>query len=232
MAHIMAQHIIPIRFRFMKIPVTWELTANVRVGPIACGRLVSQRSLEQMRLVELDGWQCRDEFFSLPDHDAQGFTQFLNRIGVWSQDSESGSFDWSRYPQYVHLDDLLRFRQDLKDAILHRTEFVASFLPVQQRPSTLLDLMRQAHPANQFPLSFEVAKVASGVVTVTNGRMMLLATVLADVARGIRFKACKRKDCRKPFSIESRHKRDYCGQPCAHLESVRRSRTKNRLGKK
>jgi hypothetical protein len=232
MAQIMAHNIIPIRFRFIKIPVAWDLSVNARVGPVVRGRLGSRKSPEQVRLAEIDGWQCRDEFFSIPDNDVGGFTRFLNKIGVWSQDSESAAFDWSRYPLFVHLDDVWRFRQDLMDALLHRKEFAARFLPVQQRPGTLVDLMRQTDPANQFPLSFEVAKLASGVVTVTNGRMMLLATVLADVARGIRFKACKRKDCRKPFSIESRHKRDYCGQPCAHLESVRKKRAESRKGKK
>src|SRR5580704_5952343 len=147
MAQIMAQHIVPIRFRFMKIPVAWELTANAKVRPVVCGRLGSRKTPEQVRLVELDGWKCRDEFFSIPENDALALAQFLNKIGVWSQDSESVFFDWSRYPLYVHLDDVWRFRQDLKGALLYRKEFAASFLPVQQRPSTLVDLMRQAHPA-------------------------------------------------------------------------------------
>jgi hypothetical protein len=228
----MAQNIIPIRFRFMKFPVTWELSVSTKAGPVACGRLQNQRSPEQVRLRELDGWQCRDALFSIPDNDAPGFTQFLNEVGLWSPDPESASLDWSSFPLYVHLDDLLRFRQDLKDALLNRKHFAASVTPVLRKPNTLLDLIAQSNPANEFPLRFELAKVAAGVVTVTNGRSMLIATVLSDIARGIRFKTCKRKDCQKPFPLESEHKRDYCEQYCGHLDSVRRKRAQNRKRKK
>jgi hypothetical protein len=195
---------------------------------MACGRLPNQRSPEQVRLLELDAWQCRDEFFSVPDYDAPGFTQFLNKIGVWSSDPESASLDWARYPLYVHLDDIMRFRQDLRDALLNRERFTASVTPVLRKPNTLLDLMAQSNPANEFPLRFELTKVAAGVVTVTNGRSMLIATVLADIARGLRFKMCKRKDCQKPFPLKNRHKRDYCSHKCAHLVSVRRGRKKHK----
>src|ERR1700734_4176233 len=220
----MAHQNIPIRFRFMKIPVTWELSVNARVGPVASGRLENKKALEQVKLVELDAWQCRDEFFSIADNDAPGFTQFLNRVGVWSADPEAASLDWSRYPIYAHLDDVLRFREELTTALVHPKSFRANGSPALPRPQTLLDLIAQSNPVNSFPLRFELTDVAAGIVTLTNARQMLLATVLADVARGIRFKTCKRKDCQKPFAIESEHKRDYCGQYCGHLESVRRSR--------
>jgi len=118
-----------------------------------------------------------------------------------------------------------RFREDLSDALLdrQRKHFMTSVTPELPRPKTLLDLMTP-HPANNFPLRFELSKVAAGVVTITNARQMLFATVLADVARGIRFKTCKRKDCGKPFPIESEHTRTFCSQYCGHLVSQRKKR--------
>ena len=75
-----------------------------------------------------------------------------------------------------------------------------------------------------------VVAMSVGAVTITNARHMLFATVLADVARGIRFKTCKRKDCRKPFPIESEHKRDYCKPYCGHLVSLRKGKMPRRNG--
>lgn len=54
----------------------------------------------------------------------------------------------------------------------------------------------------------------------------LYTTITVDFLQGARFRLCKRRDCRLPFKRESRHKRDYCSQYCAHLESVRRNRRK------
>ena len=49
-------------------------------------------------------------------------------------------------------------------------------------------------------------------------------TVTVDLLRRSKFKICARKDCRVPFEVKSKHKRKYCSQYCAHLESVRRNR--------
>ena len=56
----------------------------------------------------------------------------------------------------------------------------------------------------------------------------LYATITVDFLRGVKFRACARKDCGFLFKLESRHKRRYCSQYCAHLESVRRNRRKKR----
>ena len=231
MAQIMAHQIIPIRFTFMRLPVAWSADTTAKAGPVVSGRLQRWKtSPDEVRLVELDGWHLRDEFFGLPENDIEALTRFLNKVGVWS--SETGaSLDWSRYPLHVHPHDVWRFREELKDALLYPKAFASSVTPRLTKARTLLDLMTP-HPANNFPLSFELTDVAAGAVTLTNARHMLFATVLADVARGIRFKTCKRKDCRKPFPIESEHKREYCGQYCGHLQSVRRKRREARAAKK
>jgi hypothetical protein len=220
----MAHENIPISFRFLEMPVTWEVSVSPKVGTVLCGRLKKWESPEEVGLSELDGWTCRDEFFGLPENDAAKLAEFLDKVGVWSADGESSSLDWSRYPLYAHVDDVWRFRGELRDALLHQKDFMAGVTPNLQRPKTLLDLMAQPHPSNNFPLRFELSKVAAGVVTITNARQMLFATVLADVARGIRFKTCKRKDCGKPFPIESEHTRMFCSQYCGHLVSQRKKR--------
>lgn len=235
MAQIMAQTIIPIRFRFLSLPVAWSAGTSAKLGPVVCGRIQKWKSSpEEVRLTELDGWQLRDEFFDLHENDLEALTRFLSKAGVWSS-SHLEPPDWYLAdPLSVYPADVWLFRDELKAALLHPKGFAAGVTPKQAKTKTLLDLMAP-HPANLFALRFELSDVAAGVVTLTNARQMLFATVLADVTRGIRFKTCKRKDCEKPFAIESGHKRDYCGQYCGHLESVRRGRKakrKPRTGKR
>jgi hypothetical protein len=222
----MAHSNIPIRFRFLRLPVAWEVSVSPLVGTVLCGQLRKwESSPGEVRLSELDGWACRDKFFGLQEDDVPGLADFLNQVGAWFSGPDSAALDWSRYPLYAHADEVWQFREDLRDALLdqsrkHFVEQVAPELPV---PKTLLDLMAP-RPANNFPLRFELSKVAAGVVTIINARQMLFTTVLADVASRISFKTCKRKDCEKPFPIESAHKRKFCSQYCGHLVSQRKKR--------
>lgn len=130
-----------------------------------------------------------------------------------------------RFPLIVRPAEVWSFREDLKYGLLvgNRKWFKEMVTPVRSKPRAWVDLYSW-RTANQFELRFELSDVAVGAVTITNARHMLFATVLADVARGIRFKTCKRKDCRKPFPIESEHKRDYCKPYCGHLVSLRKKR--------
>jgi hypothetical protein len=180
-----------------------------------------------VKLSELDGWQCRDEFFGLPENDVAGLAEFLGKVGIWSSDPER----MERFPLYAHVDDVWRFRAELREALLDRKHFIDSVTPKVASPKTELDLM-QPHPANSFPLRFELSSVSAGVVTITNARHMLFATVLADVASGLRFKICKRKDCGKPFPIESEHVRKFCSQYCGHLVSQRKKRKSEQRSKR
>jgi hypothetical protein len=51
-------------------------------------------------------------------------------------------------------------------------------------------------------------------------------SIYLDHVRGAQYKFCARSDCAKPFELTSRHVRKYCSQYCAHLETVRRLRSK------
>jgi hypothetical protein len=51
-------------------------------------------------------------------------------------------------------------------------------------------------------------------------------SVTIDLLQRVKFKICARRDCAAPFSVTSRHRREYCSQYCGHLESVRRGRKK------
>jgi len=61
-------------------------------------------------------------------------------------------------------------------------------------------------------------------VITNNCETAIRMTVTIDLVRRLKFKICSRRDCALPFPITSKHKRRYCSQYCAHLESVRRTR--------
>lgn len=56
----------------------------------------------------------------------------------------------------------------------------------------------------------------------------LETTLLIDFLNGVEHDQCARTACKKIFPIISRHKRLYCCQYCAHLESIRRGRERKR----
>ena len=56
----------------------------------------------------------------------------------------------------------------------------------------------------------------------------ILATLIIDHLRGAKVKVCARRDCSNFFEITSRHEKKYCQQYCAHIESQRRTRKKQK----
>jgi hypothetical protein len=229
---------IPIRFRFLRIPAIWEIrTVNGRPHhrerEFAFSKLLTDDSLEAFELEELNGWDCRDAFFRIPEGDKGKLLEFLKTVGVFSNLELSGH--WSDevtkhcregHPVPIDVRGIWKLRDGLKRALLNRGEFAEVYAPPLSRPRTARQLVQQS--GINFPLRFEVGKVASGVVTTTEAYHMLLATVFADVVRGTRFKTCEREDCGSPFPITSEHSRKFCCQYCGHLVSQRKKRERDK----
>ena len=260
----MAQHIIPIRFRFIRLPVTWAVFEGERLeklgdaqlkeiekkrgralapdirkylgepfstGPILWGEIRQTDSPYEEDITEIDGWHWRDEFFRLPHKDINALTGFLNEVGAWPlRDMSTQTPGLSLHnPIFLRPDDIAdiwRFRNELMLALLgpNRVDFKEQIAPPRGKTKNHLDLVLPEVQPNSFHLRLELSSTVEGVVTVTNARHMLFTTVLADVARGIRFKTCQRKDCQRPFALESKHKKKFCSQYCGHLVSLRKKR--------
>jgi hypothetical protein len=229
MAHILD---IPIRFRFLKIPAKWEIrTVNGqphhKAQQFAFAKVLGDPF--EMDLPELDGWKYRDAFFELAAGDDEKLLKFLADVGVFSNLELSGH--WSEevsqhcregHPLPIDPCSVWRFREGLRDALLDKKAFRETYASPLPRNTTAREMVQE--PGIEFPLRFELGDVTSGVVTTTDAYHMLLATVYADVARGIRFKTCRREDCLKPFPIASEHARKFCSQYCGHLVSQRKKR--------
>lgn len=229
MTLIMTRIEIPIRLSFQPIPTMWEIR-RVEGGPhheardYAFPRLIEGDSPGAHKIKELDPWVCRDEFFSIQEKDKKALLKFLGKVGVvWLQTDRELADHWSKdVMQHYRAEHLIpidvgglwKFRESLKRAMTNKTAFKETYAP----------LLADSEDGVEFPLRLELTNVASGALTLTDAYHALLATVFFDVARGIPFKTCERKDCGQPFPLESKHEKKFCSWYCAHITTVRKNR--------
>jgi hypothetical protein len=189
---------------------------------------------------ELDGTQCWEEFFSLPEDDSALFG-FLNKVGLWQSDPPA-AFIYHRSDEYKPVEvggrfvssyiplvtpaEIWSFRKALRAALPSRKKFVEKYAaPLKSQPKS-----GHAHQDilyNQFFVRFELdGPNPAAVVSTVCLREMILAINYSDIARGVRYQVCARKDC--PRGLFRNEKGDprkkYCTQYCGHLESMRSSR--------
>jgi hypothetical protein len=206
---------------------------------------------------KVDGWQMRKDFLQL-EHSSPALVQFLNRYGAWDKDkgpwvvSSRNLFDFEMAWRPPLLDEywwqpriLVSDEIWYIDHVSSRSEISGNSVSLPKRTLVAaqslfrdaltwtpekwfdLDLSRiedQEAPRPTFPHFVIEADTCFDVIR---------TSITIDHLRGTKFRMCARPDCGMPFAIESRHKRAYCCQYCAHLESVRRNRQpKQRKGDK
>jgi hypothetical protein len=249
---------IPIRFQFYRIPCVWEIrtvTLEAFADGAGCKSLrmlfanidLKRPDLFEKPQLQDDGWETRREFFKLPQNE-NTLLGFLSKVGVWREGRVGADMPyvftpvapfiyWPSkemlqncqigQPPPVSVEAMWDFRRSLAEFLKNRKRFIETHAPAR-RPRTGLETL---FPVNKFDLSFELEKNPEGVVTVIGAREMLLTTVYADIVRGLRFKYCRRSDCKAPFAITSNHEKFYCSQACAHLDNVRKKRREAREAK-
>jgi hypothetical protein len=250
---------IPIRFQFLRTPCVWEIrTVTLDAFAEGAGReplrmLFAKIDPRRPDLTEkpqlLDGWELRDEFFRLPQNE-NSLLGFLSKVGVWKAGRVGAHLPYvytpvapfiykaskemmqhcqEGQPPPVSVEGMWDFGKSLRESLKNRKRFIETRAPARPRPRTGLEAL---FPVDKFDLSFELEKNPEGVVTVPDARHMLLTTVYADIVRGLRFKYCRRGDCKAPFAVTNNHKKFYCSQACAHLENVRKQRREAREAKR
>ena len=225
---------LPIRLRFLSVPTRWELrvvSGDKHHEACEFAFLVTNGSLNAFDLKERDAWACREEFLAIRANDTEGLRKFLEVVGIWYSWEHDPTGHWSKEvtehlksgnPVPLVVGGLWKFQASLRRSLLNKSAFKEMYAPVLGRPTTGLQFLNESREGIDFPLRVELTN--AGAITLTDAYRMLLATVFFDVARGIRFKVCQRKDCKKPFPLTSKHKRKFCGWDCAHITTVRRNR--------
>jgi hypothetical protein len=245
---------IPIRFQFLRTPCLWEIrtvtldTSAEGFGPQNVRMLFAKIDPRRPDLGEkpqfLDAWESRREFFKLPQSE-NALLGFLSKVGVWragrpgavvpcvflmvspfiyKPSKEIKQHCHEGHPPPISVEEMWVFRKSLGRSLKNRKSFIAVHAPARW-PRTAMEALM---PLDKFDLSFQLEKNPEGVVTVTDACQMLLTTVYADIVRGLRFKYCRRGDCKAPFALTNKHKKVYCSQACAHLENVRKKRREAR----
>jgi hypothetical protein len=150
-----------------------------------------------------DPWHLRDTFLRVR-HDQEHLLEFLNSWGRWSES------------HYVAVQEFFQFQNVVRRALVSPPE--EWFGQYGDELDQCLDERKQVFP--YFAVKTHDCEVA------------IRMTVTIDLLRNVKFSVCARPDCGQPFPMLSLHKRKYCCQYCAHLESVRRCRQVKRRGKR
>jgi len=119
---------------------------------------------------------------------------------------------WGRWndAEYVELPEIIRLQQAVREALTDSPDkwFASQYsLPFNWRRSPKFPY---------FALLTDKVEVA------------VRMTVTIDLLNQSRFQTCERRDCGRPFKVESGHNRKFCSRHCGHLEAVRRSRKTSR----
>jgi hypothetical protein len=164
-----------------------------------------------------DAWQMRDEFLRLQG-DNYALLSFLRRWGIWDHNllrsSNLAPKATAGILNFVVPERVWELQRKYRDALIK---------PPSEWLSQGIDPFKGAYALESYPHFF---------VEHYQCRPAIEATITIDRLREVKFRKCKRPDCSNVFEIMSRHKRIYCGQPCAHLESVRKQRRKAARDKK
>jgi hypothetical protein len=150
--------------------------------------------LNLKRYASSDAWEMRDQFLRAK-LSQEGARDFLEKWGFWG-----GAID------VVELAALEELQREVRLALInHDPAWFAR--------------------KDAFPHAWGRSVTHPYFVIETNRcETAILMTVTCDLLRRLKFKTCSRPDCRLPFALQTKHKRKFCSQYCAHLESVRRSR--------
>jgi hypothetical protein len=156
-----------------------------------------------------DAWAMRREFLRLK-RDSWELLQFLRKWGVWDE-RKLGSSNLApganAFIQNVVFPEVIWELQSV-----YREALTS---PPDEWLSKGVDPFKGAYATPMYP---------HFILEHTQCKLAIEATISIDLIKRVKFRKCRRPDCSEVFALESKHKRIYCGQPCAHLESVRKQR--------
>jgi hypothetical protein len=208
------------------------------------GRLVCPRT--HGRPIAIDPWLIRSEFMALRDE--QSLIAFLNQTGRWEDESV----------EEIEIAEFWGWQQILKEMLLGPKGYQELRIRVEHIDLTdsrrSWDSLDLAEPfvsmtrtsamttwdrvLSVLARKFEFPRIDVRPLGIANSHFVvaktqatldaILLSVHLDRIQGARFKICARLDCQKIFKVKTDHQRRYCTMYCAHIESVRRNRKKNK----
>jgi hypothetical protein len=163
---------------------------------------------ERGKALKVDPWALRNEFLRLKETN-EALVAFLNKCGDWDESTSFWGYTGYKSERRVRIFNPKSF-WDARPKIIEAMK-VGILTWRDSAYGSDLQLRRR----QEFPHLVHVDVYCFDA---------MMHTVTFDHLRRVKFRLCARPDCRNPFSVESQHKREYCDNYCAHLESVRRLR--------
>lgn len=183
-------------------------------------------------LRSFDGYAVRERFMSL--RTPQECATFLNEHGRFSPlETIDMQVGWA-------FETLMKLREvftNLATRPLEEWSEYANKLMSPQENGANIRAVLGALNWSRNSIEFQANKTSlptlkgakyAGVIEAGDVVSAIFTTLQVDHVRGAKFRACARKDCQRFYEITSNHKRKYCGQDCAHLETVRRLRKRQK----
>lgn len=147
-----------------------------------------------------DAWVMRREFLRLKQ-DFLALLGFLRKWGIWDDKGLGSSLKNAVFPESIW-----ELQRGYREALVS---------PADEWLCKGVDPFKGAYATPMYP---------HFILEHSQCKLAIEATITIDLLRKVKFRKCKRQDCSEVFAIESKHRRFYCSQPCAHLESVRKQR--------
>jgi len=201
----MAQKIlsIPVSITFRILPCRWMVRKETYNSKEFVGKPSAPNG------VCLDAYEVREEFLKVSNPDE--ILGFLNKTGVFkifpaTRTTVENFHDWQAQVRLLMTHSPVNWKERISD----------DFLWLMSRNDA-------------FKIRFAwTAEGYSGNIWVGLTLVAILATIHLDHLRKAEFRFCSREDCGMPYEITSHHERKYCTEYCAHIESVRKTRARQR----
>jgi hypothetical protein len=161
--------------------------------------------------VAKDAWKMRDEFMAL-EKEPWALSFFLSRWGLW--DSDRG-YEARSTVGKPHLAFALAFPNVIWERRKRFADGLAGGSGSWLKNAKPLSFSQTNEPPF---FSMECSYCTDAIE----------ATISIDHLRKLKYRLCKREDCRKPYQVKTRQMRMYCSIKCAHLANVRKLRAEKR----
>ncbi|MCU1309868.1 MAG: hypothetical protein JWO20_993 [Candidatus Angelobacter sp.] len=167
-----------------------------------------------------DAWKVRD-YFLASESDAE-ILNFLNKTGHFSKRlNVKGAWSY---------DSFRMWHTAFRGLLQRHPSGWGAWASKQFEHEPMIIKALQVY--SQIPVDFRWTKTQHyAFFKATDTLGAILATIYIDKLRGAKHGFCARPDCRKDFEFISKHKRKYCSPSCAHLETVRRLRERQKSRK-
>ena len=207
---------LPVRFCFQICKVDWSAVDTTSGRQLTQHVIAGNKGFYGLPC-PVDPWHMREEFLGLKTE--SDMLRFLTKYGRWDDSKDN-----------VPVDSIMDLQVELRELLLspRQIRLLAYRLGWMNRKFTF-SLRWEKNSAIQARIAAKkTTNNATSFCVVECGSItdVLFASVQIDLLDGAKFGTCARPDCQVPFRVTSNHKRKYCSQPCAHLESVRRNRKK------